>query len=85
MIPTFNNAEDDRYLRNIRSIVMQNYTNYHIVVIDDGSADGTGDLINLYLQKQGKINKERYHIEKNKKQMKAMHNLRRAAREFCQP
>lgn len=49
VVPTFNNKAEQRYLRNIRSIVMQNYSNYHIVVMDDGSTDGTGDLILQYL------------------------------------
>ena len=85
VVPTFNNAADDRYLRNIRSIVMQNYSNYHIVVIDDASTDNTGDLISSFLSKQTRIPKERYHIQKNSKRMKAMYNLRRAAMEFCKP
>lgn len=42
MVPTYNNAKNGRFLNNIRSIVMQNYTNYHLVVIDDASTDDTG-------------------------------------------
>lgn len=42
---------------NIQSIVMQNYSNYHVVVIDDASDDGTGDLISEYLDKQTILSK----------------------------
>jgi hypothetical protein len=43
VVPTFNNAKKSRHLRNIKSVIMQNYTNFHVVVIDDASDDGTGD------------------------------------------
>jgi glycosyltransferase involved in cell wall biosynthesis len=39
---------------------MQNYSNYHIVVIDDGSTDGTGDLILQYLTEQTSISRYTY-------------------------
>lgn len=47
------------------SIVMQNYSNYHIVVIDDGSTDETGEHITNFLLKQTKIPPEKYYIERN--------------------
>lgn len=34
---------------------MQNYSNYHIVVIDDASTDGTGELISAILKDQTKL------------------------------
>ena len=49
VIPTYNNAPNGRYLRNINSIIMQNYSNYHIVIIDDASTDLTGQLIKNHL------------------------------------
>jgi glycosyltransferase involved in cell wall biosynthesis len=55
VVPTFNNLPSNRYLRNIRSIIGQNYTNYHIVVIDDGSTDNTGQRIQQYLISQTKV------------------------------
>lgn len=67
------------------SIVMQNYSNYHIVVIDDGSTDETGEHITNFLLKQTKIPPERYYIERNTEQKKAMPNLRRAAMSLCHP
>jgi len=85
VVPTYNNKPEGRYLRNIRSIVMQNYSNYHIVVIDDGSTDGTGQLITQYLLNQTSISEYHYEVVRNEEQMKAMHNLRKAALEYCQP
>jgi glycosyltransferase involved in cell wall biosynthesis len=65
VIPTYNNAENDRYLKNIRSVVMQNYSNYHVIVIDDASTDGTGTLILSFLREQQVLPKERYEIIRN--------------------
>lgn len=48
-MPTFNNAEGERYLKNIKSIAMQDYSNYHVVIIDDASDDQTGQLIQTFL------------------------------------
>ena len=64
---------------------MQDYSKYHVVVIDDASTDGTGELIKTYLDSQRKITPERYQIIKNTFQRKAMPNLRTAAKEFCKP
>lgn len=62
VVPTFNNRENDRYLKNIKSIVMQEYLNFHIVVVDDASNDGTGQLIIDYLNTQRKVNQSRYTV-----------------------
>lgn len=85
VVPTFNNAKNNRYLNNIRSIIMQEYGNFHIVVIDDGSSDNTGSLIDNFMNTQTKVPKEKYMLITNSVQKKAMPNLRRAAMEFCRP
>jgi len=64
---------------------MQEYNNYHIVVIDDASTDKTGKLISDFLGSQNKVPSNRYQIITNTEQKMAMYNLRRAAMEFCQP
>lgn len=45
VIPSYNNVKDKRHIKNIRSVLMQEYTNYHIVFIDDASTDKTGDQV----------------------------------------
>ncbi len=50
MVPSYNNAASKRYQMNIQSILQQNYTNYHVVFIDDKSDDRTGELLKEYLQ-----------------------------------
>ena len=69
----------------MRSILMQEYTNYHMVFIDDASTDGTGKEITAYLQNQTRLPSDRYRIVINPEQRRAMPNLRRAAKEFCLP
>lgn len=35
---------------------MQDYNNFHLVIIDDGSADGTGSMLADMLKKQNIMN-----------------------------
>lgn len=69
----------------MKSILMQEYSNYHIVFIDDASTDSTSDDIIGLMQKQTKLPPSRYLLVKNQQQMRAMHNLRTAAKDYCQP
>jgi glycosyltransferase involved in cell wall biosynthesis len=65
---------------------MQDYSNYHLVFIDDASTDGTGDQIEQYLaNNQTRLPSSRYTIVKNKVQQRAMPNLRTAAKQYCRP
>jgi glycosyltransferase involved in cell wall biosynthesis len=64
---------------------MQEYTNYHIVFIDDASTDGTGEQVQAFLDSQSKIPRDKFIMIKNTEQKRAMPNLRRAARELCKP
>lgn len=41
IIPSYNNIDDDRYRKVLDTIKMQNYSNYHMVFIDDASTDET--------------------------------------------
>ncbi len=48
VVPSFNHA---RYIhRTLRSVFCQTYRNVEIIVIDDGSQDGSADLIREYLR-----------------------------------
>lgn len=64
---------------------MQDYNNYHVVIIDDASSDQTGELIKTYLQGQTKLKESQYILIRNDKQMRAMNNLRLAAKNHCKP
>lgn len=41
VVLSFNNIEGDRYKYAIDTVFTQNYTNFHIVFIDDASTDNT--------------------------------------------
>lgn len=51
VITSFNNK--DWYKENLDSVYKQNYTNYHLIYIDDCSKDGTGDLVKEYIHRIG--------------------------------
>lgn len=84
VVPSYNNVAQDRYLKNIRSILQQDYSNYRILFIDDGSTDNTGKRIEEYA-KTHFISKEKLTIRHNEKQIMAMPNLHDAAHNFCKP
>lgn len=52
VIPSYNNAESRLYMRNLDSIFMQDYSNYHVVYIDDASPDKTGEYVNKYIEEK---------------------------------
>lgn len=51
LICSYNTAE--WVAKNLTSIVMQEYTNYRIVYVDDGSTDGTADIVEYYAKELG--------------------------------
>jgi len=53
IIPTFNRA--NLIGETLDSVIGQTYTNWECIVIDDGSTDGTDKLLNIYLQKDTRI------------------------------
>lgn len=43
VIPTYNRSH---YLRQaLRSVLAQSYSNFEVIVVDDGSADGTATVV----------------------------------------
>jgi len=48
VIPSYNNAP--WYKRNLRSVFMQQYSNYRVIYIDDCSEDGTYELVGQYVK-----------------------------------
>lgn len=62
---------------------MQDYQNYHFVVIDDGSVDGTGHLITGILNSQEKVPKENYEVVSHTERSFSLLNIRNASKNFC--
>jgi hypothetical protein len=50
VVPSFNNAKNMLYKRNINSILQQEYANYHVVYVDDQSEDDTMNNVLNYLK-----------------------------------
>ena len=61
IIPTYNRAEMVKEA--IQSVLEQTYTDYEIVVVDDGSTDNTRDVVNALNRR---FNKIRYIYQENK-------------------
>jgi len=48
VIPSYNNSR--WYERNVASVLSQNYGSFDVIYTDDCSPDGTGNLVEQYLQ-----------------------------------
>ena len=64
---------------------MQDYSNFHVIVIDDGSVDGTGRLIENYLKNQKQVDSSRYKVEIHTERTYSVYNIRQASKNFCKP
>jgi glycosyltransferase involved in cell wall biosynthesis len=69
--PSYNNSQWWEW--NLTSLINQNYHNYYILITDDCSTDGTGTLIEDYIEKHQLHHKVK--LIKNKERRGALHNL----------
>lgn len=53
-----NTILEDRYRKVLQTILYQNYTNYHIVLVDDGSNDETYTQSKLFMNNNNKNNQK---------------------------
>lgn len=71
IIPSYNNKK--YYERNLKSVIEQQYSNYHIIYIDDCSQDGTADLVEAFIQNSSL--KDTCTLIKNSERKGALENL----------
>ncbi len=71
VIPSYNNKQ--WYVRNLASVLSQNYDNFDVIYTDDRSPDGTGDLVEKYLEEYDLDH--RVILIKNEIRRGALHNL----------
>jgi len=63
IIPVYNG---DRYLSQaIDSVLSQTYSNYEIVIVDDGSTDNTPQIVQHYLETRQDPSLIRYIVQSN--------------------
>ncbi len=67
----YNNAQ--WYERNLDSIFTQEYGNFRVICVDDGSIDGTGDFIEAYIKEHGV--EDRITFIRNKKRRRKLVNI----------
>ncbi len=80
IIPSYNN---ERWCKlNLESVFQQNYSNFHVVYIDDNSSDATYPTVQAYVQERNKNGLVT--LIKNEERKGAMHNLYHAIH-ACDP
>ena len=82
IVPSYNNVESQLYLRNLDSIFMQDYQNYHVVYIDDASKDHTGQFVKDYVKKKS-IPEDKIKVYINQDNKKALHNIYEGIHNYC--
>lgn len=78
VLPTFNRG----YIleRTISSVINQNFKNWELIIIDDGSTDNTKEVIQKFIEKETRI---QYHFQKNAERSVARNNgISRASGEY---
>lgn len=78
---TYNNAE--WYKKHLDSVLGQTYHDYHVVITDDASPDGTANLIAQYLDERHAWN--RTILIKNSERKGAMQNQYNMIHNYCNP
>lgn len=81
VVPSFRNSVRFRYFLNLWSILQQNYSNYHVVVVDDASGDGTAEKIGQEIaahQLEGRVK-----LVANRERKGHMANIYSAVHEHC--
>src|SRR5438552_2237739 len=71
VVPSYNNSR--YYERNMRSVLSQNYAHFRVMYIDDCSPDGTGDLVENFIEQYDQDRKVL--LIKNKERRGALYNL----------
>ena len=73
VIPTFNRARQVQAA--LKSVLAQTYSEFEVIVIDDGSTDGTGEAIQSLISQQGGNGRQiRYFLQPNQGQSAARNN-----------
>jgi len=70
LTPSYNDAES--IIETLDSIMEQTYTNWELIIIDDGSTDNTKEVIKQYKKEKDKDNKIKYIHQKNSDQLNAI-------------
>ena len=72
VIPSYNNK--DWYRNNLDSVFEQKYKNFRVIYTDDASPDGTGELVQEYIENNCPKNLK-ISLVKNEKRLGAMENM----------
>lgn len=72
LMPTYNDSES--IVETLNSLMKQTYTNWELIIIDDGSTDNTGTIVLGYKKKFDKNNQIIYIKQKNQDQLNAIKN-----------
>ena len=71
IMPTYN--DEKTIIESIKSVVEQNYENWKLYVVNDGSTDNTENVLKNYIEENNLTKKISYIKQENQDQLRAKH------------
>lgn len=72
IMPTYNDSES--ITETLESVISQDYSNWELLISDDGSTDNTKEVIESFIKKH-KENRIKYYYQENQDQLNAILNI----------
>ena len=69
-MPTYNDC--DMIEESLLSFITQDYDNWELIIVDDGSTDDTKNTISMFKKKYDRNNKIKYLYQENRDQLNAI-------------
>lgn len=82
IVPSYENEANARYLWNLESLFLQEYSNYRVVIMVDLSVDNTANLIAEHLRWRN-VSRDKYILIATKARHTALPNLYYASNKYC--
>jgi len=83
ILPTYCRGDNGMLARAIDSVIAQDYTDFELLVIDDGSLDSTAEVVSAYVAKDPRVVHVRHERNSGLPALRVNEGLMLARGEYC--